>query len=56
MYLNNRWRSELRTPKSGIKNDRPVGERELGTEDPGPLGGGSNRDDNAINPKRNRDR
>ncbi|CAP80383.1 hypothetical protein PCH_Pc12g07560 [Penicillium rubens Wisconsin 54-1255] len=26
----------LRTPKSGIKDDRPVGERELGTEDPGP--------------------
>lgn len=33
-----------------------MGERELGTEDPGPYGGGSNRDDNAINPKINRDR
>lgn len=46
----------LRTPRLGIKDDRPVGERELETEDPGPYGGGSNRDDSAINPERNSDR
>lgn len=34
--LNIRGPRVLRTPKSGIKDDRPVGERELGTEDPGP--------------------